>query len=410
MIALEHPELRCTQVDLDPAPAAAGAASLLAELLATDGEDQVALRAGRRYVARLARCPEAAESAGAPEPSVRLELPRSGVLDELSLRPVPRRAPGAGEVEIRVHAAGLNFRDVMNALAMRDDQQPAGQRVRRRRRDRGPRRRRRRRGRRGGGGGPRLLRQLRHHPRRPGRPEAGPASASSRRPPSRLAFLTAHYALARVPHASPRRDGAHPRRRRRRRAWRRCSWLAGRGACSSPRPAARRSAAYLRRLGHRPRHGLAHRRRSPTRCLPLTGGRGVDVVLNSLTGELIAPRPGGAGSRRPLRGARQARGVERRAGGGRQDRRDLPHRAAGRGPRSSGRASSGRGCASCWPPSRPASLQPLPVQTFALDDAAAAFRYMAQARHIGKVVLVRPEALAEAPTPPAPRARRRHAT
>jgi len=33
------------------------------------------------------------------------------------------------------------------------------------------------------------------------------------------------------------------------------------------------------------------------------------------------------------------------------------------------------------------SLEPLPVQNFALTDAAAAFRHMAQARHLGKIVL-----------------------
>ena len=48
------------------------------------------------------------------------------MFDELQLRPVARRAPGAGEVEIRVVAAGLNFRDVMNAVAMRDDPEPLG--------------------------------------------------------------------------------------------------------------------------------------------------------------------------------------------------------------------------------------------------------------------------------------------
>ena len=34
----------------------------------------------------------------------------------MTLRPVVRRTPGPGEVEIRVHATGLNFRDVLNLL------------------------------------------------------------------------------------------------------------------------------------------------------------------------------------------------------------------------------------------------------------------------------------------------------
>src|SRR5690606_25072075 len=34
--------------------------------------------------------------------------------------------PGPGEVAVEVWAAGLNFRDVMNAVAMRDDSEPLG--------------------------------------------------------------------------------------------------------------------------------------------------------------------------------------------------------------------------------------------------------------------------------------------
>ncbi|WP_437606620.1 SDR family NAD(P)-dependent oxidoreductase [Sorangium sp. So ce834] len=55
VLASEHPELRCTRVDLDPARAPEDAASLARELDATDDEDHIALRAGERYVARMAR-------------------------------------------------------------------------------------------------------------------------------------------------------------------------------------------------------------------------------------------------------------------------------------------------------------------------------------------------------------------
>src|SRR5690606_6642693 len=41
-----------------------------------------------------------------------------GVLENLTLRPQNRRRPGAGEIEIEVRASGLNFRDVLNALGM----------------------------------------------------------------------------------------------------------------------------------------------------------------------------------------------------------------------------------------------------------------------------------------------------
>ena len=52
------------------------------------------------------------------ERPVQLEIGGKGILENLELRPMERRAPGAGEVEIRVRATGLNFRDVLNALGM----------------------------------------------------------------------------------------------------------------------------------------------------------------------------------------------------------------------------------------------------------------------------------------------------
>nr|QVV57686.1 hypothetical protein [Myxococcales bacterium] len=54
-IALEHPELRCTRVDLDPDAPERELDSLVRELSASGAEEEIALRAGRRYVARLAR-------------------------------------------------------------------------------------------------------------------------------------------------------------------------------------------------------------------------------------------------------------------------------------------------------------------------------------------------------------------
>jgi len=66
-IALEHPELRCTRIDLDPhEDGEAEAATLAAELLRPDpAEDQVALRGGERRVRRLVR---AAPPAAPAEP------------------------------------------------------------------------------------------------------------------------------------------------------------------------------------------------------------------------------------------------------------------------------------------------------------------------------------------------------
>jgi NADPH:quinone reductase-like Zn-dependent oxidoreductase/acyl carrier protein len=120
-ISAEHPELGAVCIDLDPVSNAAEPDQLWAEMSSPDADNQLAFRGGRRFASRLARLalpsPESAAASreGAP---MRLETSERGVLDNLSWRPMVRRAPNAGEVEIKVQATGLNFRDVLNALGM----------------------------------------------------------------------------------------------------------------------------------------------------------------------------------------------------------------------------------------------------------------------------------------------------
>jgi acyl transferase domain-containing protein/acyl carrier protein len=123
VLALEHPELRCVRVDLDPASEADDTQELLGEVWSPDQEDRVAFRRNLRYVARLVHRAsntslhgEGPQSRGVQ--SFRLEIPTPGILDNLTLQPVPRPQPGRGQVEIRVHATGMNFRDVLIALGM----------------------------------------------------------------------------------------------------------------------------------------------------------------------------------------------------------------------------------------------------------------------------------------------------
>ncbi|MBI1357394.1 MAG: SDR family NAD(P)-dependent oxidoreductase [Acidobacteria bacterium] len=116
-LSYEHPELLCTKVDLDPQ--SADIAGLAAEITASDREDQIALRGGRRWAARLRRWrPQAQEERVTPagDRPFRLEQQTPGVLDGLALRPMERRVPGPGEIEIEVRASGLNFLDVLLAL------------------------------------------------------------------------------------------------------------------------------------------------------------------------------------------------------------------------------------------------------------------------------------------------------
>ncbi|MDQ3605711.1 MAG: SDR family NAD(P)-dependent oxidoreductase, partial [Gemmatimonadota bacterium] len=118
VVALEHPELRCVRVDLASEGQEQEADALFAELQASGEEDQVALREDARYVARLVRRQPASAAmlpllGGQP-----YQLCSAGpkVLDSLEFHPLERRAPGAGEVEVEVLATGLAFRDVLNAL------------------------------------------------------------------------------------------------------------------------------------------------------------------------------------------------------------------------------------------------------------------------------------------------------
>ena len=116
-LGAEHTEVPCVAIDLDSADAAE-LDLLWGDLTKPDAEDQIAYRGGRRFVARLERA--TAEALGTPRAAgpVALTIAERGILDNLRLVPMTRRAPGPGEVEIEVRASGLNFRDVLNALGM----------------------------------------------------------------------------------------------------------------------------------------------------------------------------------------------------------------------------------------------------------------------------------------------------
>ena len=122
VIGTEHPELRCTRVDLGASGEGEEIQALLNEVLAGDREDQVALRGSERWVPRVVRrsaevVDEKRRLVAAEEP-FRLEIATAGILDNLTLRSTTRQQPGHGEVEIQVRAAGLNFRDVLVAMGV----------------------------------------------------------------------------------------------------------------------------------------------------------------------------------------------------------------------------------------------------------------------------------------------------
>ncbi|MES1244746.1 MAG: SDR family NAD(P)-dependent oxidoreductase [Acidobacteriota bacterium] len=119
VIASEHPELGCVRIDVDPEDLdGAGLRALAAELAASGPEDEVALRGGERFVHRLVRLPEpsAAPRRVTAEVPFVLEIAAPGVLDSLAYRETARRRPGPGEVEIKVRATSLHFKDLMKAM------------------------------------------------------------------------------------------------------------------------------------------------------------------------------------------------------------------------------------------------------------------------------------------------------
>ncbi|WP_326954598.1 SDR family NAD(P)-dependent oxidoreductase [Amycolatopsis sp. NBC_01286] len=91
---------------------------LLDAALAT-GEPQVAIRGGDLFIPRVTRGGGALQPPSG-ERAWRLDTRAKGTLDNLVLVPSPEAvAPLAGhEVRVGVRAAGLNFRDVLNALGM----------------------------------------------------------------------------------------------------------------------------------------------------------------------------------------------------------------------------------------------------------------------------------------------------
>jgi hypothetical protein len=125
-IAIEHPELACTRIELSEIDPSVAAGILSAEILAAGREDQIALRDGVRHVARLVRWRADAQASRpirtpALERPFRLEIDTPGILGNLALRASQRRAPGPNEVEIEVDSAGLNFLDVLAAMGIRPD-------------------------------------------------------------------------------------------------------------------------------------------------------------------------------------------------------------------------------------------------------------------------------------------------
>ncbi|WP_017328303.1 type I polyketide synthase [Synechococcus sp. PCC 7336] len=397
----EHPELNCSRVDLDPAldlKRPDGWRSLFEELVAGDREQEIALRAGQRLVARLTRCNRPEES------RQRLQLPdnlpfqlqtaRPGLLDTLEFQPCERRSPGAGEVELRVRATGLNFRDVLQAMGLLESRYAEqlgiaanplpfgfecsgeivalGSDVR------------------GWSLGDAAIAAV--TPGSFSRYVTVPFSTVVRKPTSLsfeaaatipTAFLTAYYGLSRLAkvkagdrvliHAAAGGVGM---------AAVQLARHLGAEVFGTASPAKWQSlrAAGVRHIANSRSLDFADE------FLAATDGRGVDVVLNCLSGAFI-PKSLGLlkhGGRFVELGKRDVLSAQQVA----ESYSQIDYAAFDLGELAIASPQTiAAMLAEFMPLFEAGTLTPLPQTTFAIEEAIAAFRYMQQARHVGKIVL-----------------------
>ena len=384
----EHSDLDSRAIDLDPALGPDAAADAVVLALGLPDEPEVAVRDGAPAVPRLRRHAPAPWpwTDGAP---YTLDTPERGSLDRLALVPHARRAPEAGEVEIRVAATGLNFRDVLNALGMYPgDPGPLGGECAGHVVAVGP-------GVRHVAVGDRVVAlangAFRSFVTVPAafavRAPHGATLAEGATLP--ITFLTAHHGLHRLAGLRPgQRVLVHAAAGGVGMAAVQIALRAGAeviGTAGSPEKRAR-----VRAMGVR--HVFDSRSASFADGVErVAGPRGVDVVLNALVGEFIPAglrllRDGGAFLELGKREIWTDEQVAAVAPGVRylpydlgDVMRDEPMAVFEMLGDVARAVEAGE-------------LRPLPVTPFPIRDAAAAFRFMAQARHTGKVVVTHPPA------------------
>ena len=384
-----------------PRPGPRRSEALAREVTAEEREDEVALRGGRRYVRRLVRLAprRARDLRGGAGARARPRVPRRRGRRRRARHLAAARGRAApaldrDEIEIEVRAASLNFRDVMFAMGMLpaaafDNMLSAGAL-----------------GVDCAGVVSAVGEDVTHV--RPGDEVVAlsPASLAShamtrdlvvRKPAGPVlrggggaAARVRHRALLAREHGAPaaRRARAHPRRHRRRGAGR-VAVAAARGRRDLRHRGQRGQARVPARARRRATSWTRARWTSPTRSCEITRGRGVDVVLNSLSGEAIAKGLSRAGAARALPGDRQGRHLPERRPRARAlqpqpvllrdpDRPAVRRRTA---------TSCARRCMDMVDGIEEGALPPLPTQVFPSRSIEEGLRTLAQARHIGKVVI-----------------------
>lgn len=119
----EHPSLDCSLIDLACDPDAAETLGRLEnELLYPDGANEVVLADSGRYAMMLREEIDRGSMPVADGERFRLDFHLPGQLRNLVWLPQEERPLREGEVEVRVQATGLNFRDVMYLMGLLPDE------------------------------------------------------------------------------------------------------------------------------------------------------------------------------------------------------------------------------------------------------------------------------------------------
>ena len=118
VVAREAPQLQLRMLDLDP-EAAEAQALLAEEVLFADSENHIAYRQGRRRTARLVRTGAGAERLTLPEEAGWVLAPdEGGAIEALRVQALTARTLEPKEVRVAVEACGLNFLDVFRAMGL----------------------------------------------------------------------------------------------------------------------------------------------------------------------------------------------------------------------------------------------------------------------------------------------------
>jgi len=118
----EFPALKCSIIDIDASKESLDA--LLTEIASESDDDAIAIRNGDRYVQRLGYLSKLQKTNEVQEElaevdadeAYELEVGLPGVLDTLNFRRVDRAVPAENQIEIKVRATALNFKDVAKAM------------------------------------------------------------------------------------------------------------------------------------------------------------------------------------------------------------------------------------------------------------------------------------------------------